>query len=87
MPSLRTLENAIQFGKPVLCENVLEALDPALEPLLVKQTFKQGGQDMMKLGENTIPCDLGVPRCCGAFTPSMRVVSIRQRRGWSLFRI
>ena len=25
---LRTLENAIEFGKPVLCENVLEALDP-----------------------------------------------------------
>jgi len=24
-----------------LCENVLEALDPALEPLLVKRTFKQ----------------------------------------------
>ncbi|KAJ1636012.1 dynein heavy chain [Pavlovales sp. CCMP2436] len=40
---LRTLENAIQFGKPVLLENVLEELDPALEPLLVKQTFKQGG--------------------------------------------
>ena len=31
--------------------------------------------------------DLGVPRCCGAFTPSMRVVSRRGGRGWSLFRI
>ena len=30
--------------------------------------------------------DLGVPRCCGAFTPSMRVVSGRRGRGWSLFR-
>ena len=30
--------------------------------------------------------DLGVPRCCGAFTPSTRVVSRRGGRGWSLFR-
>ena len=51
---LRTLENAIQFGKPVLCENVLEALDPALEPLLVKQTFKSGGVECMRLGDATI---------------------------------
>ena len=31
--------------------------------------------------------DLGVPRCCGAFTPSTRVVSRRGGRGWFLFRI
>ena len=31
--------------------------------------------------------DLGVPRCCGAFTPSTRVVSRRGCRGWFLFRI
>ena len=29
--------------------------------------------------------DLGVPRCCGAFTPSTRAVSRRRSRGWSLF--
>lgn len=40
---MRTLENAVQFGKPVLLENVGEALDGALEPLLLKQTFKQVG--------------------------------------------
>jgi dynein heavy chain len=51
---LRTLENAIQFGKPVLCENVLETLDPALEPLLVKQTFKSGGVECIRLGDATI---------------------------------
>ena len=27
----------------------------------------------------------GVPRCCGAFTPSMRLVSIRRGRGCFLF--
>ena len=30
-------------------------------------------------------CDLGVPRCCGAFTPSTRVVSRRGGGGWFLF--
>ena len=39
---IRTLENCIQFGRPVLIENVGEELDPSLEPLLLKQTFKQG---------------------------------------------
>jgi ATP-binding dynein motor region len=40
---LRTLENGIRFGKWVLLENVGEALDAALEPLLLQQKFKQGG--------------------------------------------
>ena len=39
---LRTLETAIQFGQPVLIENVLEELDAVLEPVLLKQTFKPG---------------------------------------------
>ena len=29
--------------------------------------------------------NLGVPRYCGAFTPSTRLVSIRRGRGWFLF--
>jgi dynein heavy chain len=36
---MRTLENAIQFGLPVLLENVGEELDPSLEPLLLKQVW------------------------------------------------
>lgn len=34
---LRSLENAVRFGKPCLLENVAEELDPALEPILLKQ--------------------------------------------------
>ena len=37
---LRSLENAIRFGKPCLLENVREELDPALEPILLKQVRK-----------------------------------------------
>ncbi|KAK9828903.1 hypothetical protein WJX72_002692 [[Myrmecia] bisecta] len=51
---LRTLENAIQFGLPVLLENVGEELDPSLEPLLLKQIFKSGGVDCIRLGDATI---------------------------------
>ncbi|XP_026865841.2 dynein heavy chain 7, axonemal [Electrophorus electricus] len=51
---VRTLENCIQFGTPVLLENVGEELDPILEPLLLKQTFKQGGSVCIRLGDNTL---------------------------------
>ncbi|XP_069503771.1 dynein axonemal heavy chain 3 [Ambystoma mexicanum] len=51
---LRTLENAIQFGTPVLIENVGEELDAILEPVLLKQTFKQQGVEYIRLGENIV---------------------------------
>ncbi|KAK7077274.1 Dynein heavy chain 7, axonemal [Halocaridina rubra] len=51
---IRTLENCVQFGQPVLLENVGEELDPILEPLLLKQTFKQSGSTCIKLGDATI---------------------------------
>ena len=52
---LRSLENAVRFGKPCLLENVGEELDPALEPILLRQTFKQAGSTVIKLGDSTIP--------------------------------
>lgn len=51
---LRTLENAIQFGQPVLLENVGEELDPALNPILLKQTYQKGTGTFIKLGDQTI---------------------------------
>ncbi|KAM7329251.1 hypothetical protein ACRRTK_010864 [Alexandromys fortis] len=51
---VRTLENALQFGTPVLLENVGEELDAFIEPILLKATFKQQGVEYMRLGENII---------------------------------
>ncbi|KAI3358460.1 hypothetical protein L3Q82_014895 [Scortum barcoo] len=51
---VRILENCIQFGTPVLLENIGEELDPVLEPVLLKQTFKQQGVEYMKIGENIV---------------------------------
>jgi dynein heavy chain, axonemal len=51
---IRKLENAVQFGIPVLLEGVQENLDTILEPLLLKSTFKQGGTLSLKLGESVI---------------------------------
>jgi dynein heavy chain len=52
---LRTLENGVRFGRWVLLENIGENLDAALEPLLLQQKFKQGGTEMIKIGDSTIP--------------------------------
>ncbi|XP_024913275.1 dynein heavy chain 3, axonemal-like [Cynoglossus semilaevis] len=51
---VRVLENSIPFGTPVLMENVGEELHPVLEPVLLKQTFKQGSMECMKIGENIV---------------------------------
>jgi dynein heavy chain len=53
----RALENAVRFGRTLLLENVMESLEPALEPVLMRQTFKQGGSIMMKLGDSVIAYD------------------------------
>lgn len=51
---VRKLENAIQFGTPVLLENIGEEVDSVLEPLLMKQVFKQSGVFCIRLGESVI---------------------------------
>lgn len=38
---MRTLENCIRLGHPCLLEEVKETLEPALEPVLLKQIFYQ----------------------------------------------
>ncbi|EZA62718.1 Dynein heavy chain 7, axonemal [Ooceraea biroi] len=51
---MRILENAVQFGQPVLLENIGEELDATLEPLLMKQVFRSGGALYIKIGDSVI---------------------------------
>lgn len=52
---LRTLENGIRYGAPVLLENVGQELDPSLEPVLLKQIFRKAGQQLIRLGDTDVP--------------------------------
>ncbi|KAK3235325.1 hypothetical protein CYMTET_54468 [Cymbomonas tetramitiformis] len=51
---LQKMENSISMGIPFLLENVGEFLDASLEPILLKQTFKQGGSICIKLGDSVV---------------------------------
>ena len=47
-----------------------------------------GSEDIrMQLPEEAKKFDLGVLKCCGAFTSLMRLVAIRRGRGWFIFRV
>ena len=46
---IRTLETAIQFGLPVLLQNVHEVLDPSLDPILNKSIVKIGKLSLLPL--------------------------------------
>ena len=54
---LRILENSIRIGLPVLLEDVGEVLDPALEPILLKQIFLSGGRYLIRLGDSDVEYD------------------------------
>jgi len=45
---MKSIEAGIEFGKPVLVENILEDLDPPLDPILLKQTYKQGNYMLLR---------------------------------------
>ncbi|XP_068083916.1 dynein axonemal heavy chain 6 [Anabrus simplex] len=54
---MRVLESAIRLGLPVLLEELAETLDPALAPVLLRQTFVQGGRTLIRLGDSDIEYD------------------------------
>ena len=56
---IRTMENAIQFGTPIIIENVPEWLDPVLNPVLMKKIVMVGNTPHITLGDNQIPYDSG----------------------------
>ena len=54
---LRSLDTAIRLGQPFLVENIDEELDASIEPILLKQTFKQGSRTLIHLGDSDIDYD------------------------------
>lgn len=54
---VRQIEAAVQFGRPVLLENVPEFIDPVLEALLNKQFIRAGGILSVQIGDNTVEYD------------------------------
>ncbi|RYG57585.1 hypothetical protein EON66_00045 [archaeon] len=54
---VRTIENAVQFGIPVLLENVPEWVDPVLDPLLLRLVVRTGGVSTMRIGDNQVEYD------------------------------
>ena len=51
---LREIENGISYGLPVLLQDVLEDLDPALEPVLAKALIKIGNREVLRLGDKEL---------------------------------
>ncbi len=47
----------LRAGAPVLLEDVGEVLDPALEPILTKAVFQQGGRSLIRLGDADVDYD------------------------------
>ncbi|KAK1153304.1 dynein heavy chain 2, axonemal [Acipenser oxyrinchus oxyrinchus] len=51
---MRVMENAVQFGSPILLQNVQEELDPSLSPILNKSVTKVGGRLLIRLGDKEV---------------------------------
>ncbi|CAF1063283.1 unnamed protein product [Rotaria sordida] len=51
---LRIIEECIRSGRPCLCQNVKEELDPSLDPVLTRAVKRIGGVDILKLGDREI---------------------------------
>ena len=51
---LRVVENAIQYGAPVLLQDILTELDPSLEPVLAKEIIKLGNRRVLRLGDKEL---------------------------------
>lgn len=48
------VETAVRNGVPVLLQNILETIDPSLNPILSKAVVRQGGHDLIKLDDRLV---------------------------------
>ena len=55
---LREMIGGVRNGRPVLVEDMEEYIDPAIDPILLKQAFKtEGGIKQMRLGDSNVDYD------------------------------
>jgi dynein heavy chain len=55
---LKDVTGAVKNGKPVLVQDVEEYIDPAIDPILLKQQFStDGGMAEIRLGDKTVDFD------------------------------
>ncbi|KAH8316762.1 hypothetical protein KR074_004303 [Drosophila pseudoananassae] len=52
---MKVIAEALEYGTPVIIENVQEELEVPLDPILMHQTFVQGGIKHISLGEAVVP--------------------------------
>ncbi|PWV12257.1 putative dynein heavy chain [Trypanosoma cruzi] len=50
----KTVEYAVQFGCPLLLQDVLEDIDPVLDSVLAKAFVRKGPKTMLKIGDNYV---------------------------------
>nr|XP_050853938.1 dynein axonemal heavy chain 12-like isoform X4 [Vespula vulgaris] len=55
---MNIIEQAIEYGKPVLIENILEDLPAPLDPILMRNIYKIAGIWHITLGETAVEYDL-----------------------------
>ncbi|CAG9772859.1 unnamed protein product [Ceutorhynchus assimilis] len=51
------IEKAVQFGYPVLLQNIAEQIDPSINPILAKAVIRHGGEYMIKLDDKFVSYD------------------------------
>ncbi|KAK9890592.1 hypothetical protein WA026_011959 [Henosepilachna vigintioctopunctata] len=51
---MKIIENAVLNGKPVLLQNIMETVDPSINPILAKAVFKQGGMNLIKIDDKMV---------------------------------
>ncbi|KPA83847.1 putative dynein heavy chain [Leptomonas pyrrhocoris] len=50
----KTVEYAIQFGCPLLLQDVLEEIDPLLDPIMSRSFIMKGTRKLVKVGDNFV---------------------------------
>lgn len=56
---IQTLELAIESGKPVLIENLLDSIDAVIQPVYARAIIKKGKSRYIKMGDKELSLHKG----------------------------